>query len=107
MQIESSILNLLLLILKILLDFSPDASHKGGGFSKVLPEKSLEFVPSERNGTFALNLDFVLLSAEIDFIPKKQGRKKYSLGVRVTDYVKIIFAKSTKVVALYLGATIV
>lgn len=69
LQVKSPILKLLLLVLKIPLDFSLDASYKSNRFSKTLPEKSLEFVSSGRNGIIAFNLGLVLLLAEVDSIP--------------------------------------
>lgn len=68
---KSSILNFLLLVLKIPLDLSPDANYKNSGFSKILPKKSLEFVPNRKNGTATFNLSLVLLPAEVDFISEK------------------------------------
>lgn len=57
--------------LKIPLNFCSNAGYKQGGFSKTLLEKSLKFVLSRRDGTVALNLSFVLLSAKADLIPEK------------------------------------
>ena len=67
----SPILNLLLLVLGIALDFSPDIGYKSGRFSKTLPKKSLEFVPSRGTGTVIFNLGLVLLPAEVNPIPKE------------------------------------
>lgn len=58
-------------MLKILLDLCLNASHKGGGFSKVLSEKSFEFLSSRKNSTVTFNMGFVLLLVEVDFIPEK------------------------------------
>lgn len=68
---ESSILNFLLLVLRILLDFSPDASYEGAGFSKTLTEKNLKFVPNKRPGIVIFNLDLILLPTGVDPISKK------------------------------------
>lgn len=58
-------------MLRILLNFSPNASHKGGRFSKALPKKNFEFVPSRRNGTVAFNLGLVLLPKDVDLMSKE------------------------------------
>lgn len=104
---KSSILNLLLLILKIFLDFSSNTSYKSGEFSKTLPEKDFEFVWSGREGTIIFNMSFLLLLAEVDSIPEKQNYNKNTLGACSTSYVKIVFILSIKVVVLNMGATMV
>lgn len=55
-------------MLRILLNLSPDANHKGGRFSKTLPKKNFEFVLSRRNGTVAFNLGLVLFTKKVDLI---------------------------------------
>lgn len=100
-------MNLFLLVLKILLDLYPNASHKNSGVSKALLEKGLEFVSSGRNGTIALNLYLVLLQADVNFILEKRGRKKDAFKAYSTGRVEMIFALSTEVVALRVRASIV
>ena len=68
---ESLILNFLLLVLEISLDFSPDIGHKRGGFSETLPEKSLKFVLNKRAGTIIFNLGLMLLLVEVDLISEE------------------------------------
>lgn len=68
---KSLILNLLLLVLRIPLDLSPDAGHKDSRFSETLPEKSLGFVPSRKASIVIFNLGFVLLPAEVDLISEE------------------------------------
>lgn len=92
LQMESLILNFFLLILRISLNFCSDADHKGDRFSKVLPEKSFEFILSRRDGIVAFNLGFVPLLVKIDFILEKQGRKEDALGAHGIGHVKIVFA---------------
>lgn len=69
-------MNLLLLVLKIPLDLSLDASHENNGFSKALLKKDLKFIPIRRDGTIAFNLDLMLLPAGVDPISKEQGCKR-------------------------------
>lgn len=71
LQVKSRFLNLFLLVLKISLDFSSDANHKGDRFFEVLLEKSFEFVTSKKDGIIAFNLGLVLLSAKVDLISKE------------------------------------
>lgn len=104
---ENPTLNLLLRVLRILLDFCSNASHKSGRFFEALQEKKFEFVPNRRNGTIAFNLIFVLLPAKVNFILKKRGHKKDLLGAYASGRLEIIFALFTKVIALYVGGTIV
>lgn len=68
---KSPILNLFLPVLRILFNLNPDAYHKGGRFSKVLPKKYLKFVLSKKNGIIIFNLDLVLLPIKVDLILKK------------------------------------
>lgn len=93
-------------MLKISLDFNPDATYKGSRFSKILPKKGFEFIPSRKNSTITLNWSFVLLLAKIDLILEEQDEKKDTLRARSTDYVKIVFILLTKVVTLYMKAII-
>lgn len=107
LQVKSLVLNLFLLVLGIPLDLSPDGSHKGGRFSKTLPEKSFKFILSKRYGIITFNLRFVLLPLKVNYIPKEQSRKKYTLRAFGTSRIKIIFAILTKIVAFYMRASIV
>lgn len=104
---ESPILNLFLLVLRILLDFSPDASHKDNRFSDALLKKGLKFVSSRSDGTIAFNFGLVPWPAEVDSIPEKRGHKGYMLAACGTGHVEIIFAVTTKVITFHVGATIV
>lgn len=58
-------------MLRILLDFSPDAGYKGGGFSETLLKKSLKFVLNKKNNTVPFNLGLILWLVKIDFISEK------------------------------------
>lgn len=107
LQVKSPILNLFLLVLKISLDFSLDASYKGDRLSKILSEKNLEFVSSKKNGTIKFNLGLMHLPAEIDSILKKQGYKGDALGVCGIGHIKIVLVPLTKVVEFHMGAIMV
>lgn len=100
-------MNFFLLVMRIPLDLCPDTSHKGGGFSKVLSEKSLEFISSRRDGIVTFNLGLMLLPAKVNSIPKERGCKKDALRAYGTGYVKMILALSTKVVVLHMGTFII
>lgn len=107
LQIENLILNFLLLVLRILLDFSSDAGYKSDRFFEILPKKGIEFVASRRNDTVVFNLNFMLLPTKVDHILEKQGYKKIMLGARDTSHIKIVLILLTKVVILHIGAIIV
>ena len=104
---KSSILYFLLLMLGIPLNLGLDAGHKQSRFPKTLSEKRLKFLSHKGSGTVAFNLSFVLLPAEIDLILKEQDCKKDVLGACGIGYIKMVFALSTEVIALYIEATIV
>lgn len=95
------------MILRIFLDLGPNIGYKGGRFFKTLTEKGFKFVPSKEGGHIALNLDFVLLLAEINLILKKQSCKKNALVTYDTNRVKIILALLTKIISLYIQALII
>lgn len=57
----SPVLNLFLLILGVASQFCPNLADKHIGFSKVFPEKNLEFILEERSELVAVYLGFVLL----------------------------------------------
>lgn len=92
---------------RIPLYFSPDAGYKSNRFSKTLSEKSLEFVLNKRNNTIIFNLSLILLSEKVDFISEEQNRKKNMLGVCGIDHIKMTLVLMTKIIALYIKATIV
>lgn len=104
---KSLILNFFLLVLRIPLDFSLNADQKGSKFSKTFLDKSLGFVSSKEDGIITFNMDFVLLSAEVDPILKEKSNKKDALRVCGAGYIEMVFALSTEVIALHIGATII
>ena len=61
----------LLLVLEIMINFSPDASCKRSKFFKTLLEKRLKFALSRKNNTITYNLSFVLLLVEVNLVLKK------------------------------------
>lgn len=104
---KNLILNFFLLLLRILLNFSPDASYKRSGFSKTLLKKGLKFIPSRKSSTITFNLSFVLLSVEIDLIAKIQSCKRHTFRAYGNNRIKIIFVLPIKVITLYIQAFIV
>lgn len=104
---ESLILNFLLLVLRISLDFNPNTSYKGAGFFEFLLEKDLEFVLNKRNNIIVFNLDLILLPTKSHPILEKRVCKKKILGACDIGYVEMIFVLLTKVVILHMRATIV
>lgn len=89
---ESQILSLFLLMLRISLDHSPNSGYKSIRFSETLYEKSFEFVSIRKYSIITLNLSLVLLPADIDFMPKKLGRKRDTLGGRGIKHVEMVLA---------------
>lgn len=71
MQVKSLILYLLLLRLKIQLNFSLDISYKQDRFFKTLLKKDFEFILYKANGTITFKLHFILLLGKIDFVLEK------------------------------------
>ncbi len=63
---NNPILDFFLLVPGVFSNLAPDVVHKGGGFSKAFPQKDFQFVLGRGCGTFAFDLDFVLLPAEED-----------------------------------------
>lgn len=94
-------------MLKILLDFYPNISHKSSKFSKTLLEKSLEFVSSRKDNTVTFNLDFVLFPVEIDPILKEYCYKRNAFAARGTGCVEILLPLLIEVIVLYMGVVIV
>lgn len=94
-------------MLEISLEFCPDVGYKWDRFSKILPEKGFKFALSVGNGTGMFKLSFVLLLAKLDFNTKKQGRKRNAFKTRGISHVKMIFALSAKLIALYMWDYIV
>lgn len=93
--------------MRILLDFSPDVDHKSSRFSKTLLEKDLKFVENKKNSIAVFNLSLLLLPTKVDFILVEQSYKKNMLRACATSGVKMVLALSTKVVRLYMRATII
>lgn len=107
LQIKSPILNLFLFVLGISFNLSLDASYKGGEFSKVLLKKNLKFLPNRRDGTIIFNLSLLVLLIKVDYIPKNQSCKGYTLGKHGIGHVKIVFALLTKIIAIHIRAIII
>ena len=99
---RSPILYFFLLVLGVSFDFTPDIINKRDKFSKTLSEECLEFVPSEGSDSVLLNLSFVLLPAEVDFISEKQGRERDALVARGTGRIEIIFTLLAEVITLHM-----
>lgn len=95
------------MLLEISLNLGLDASHKQGGFFETLPEKIFEFVLNKGANIVTLNIDFVLLFAEVHLIPKEQSCKRDALGAYGTSSVKIVLTQLREVIALYMGASII
>lgn len=64
-------LTLILLILRVLFNLTPNTGCKGGRVFKTLPEKNLEFIPSKKNGTAIFNLSLIMLLVGVDLISKE------------------------------------
>ena len=101
LQVRSPVLYFSLLVLGVFFDFTADVVNKRGRFSKTLSKGGLEFVSSERSNPVPLNLNLVLLPAEVDPILEERGRKGDALVARGTGRVKIIFTLLAKIVTLY------
>lgn len=93
--------------MEIPLDFCSNASHKSGRFSNALPKKGLKFVLCRRNCIIAFNLGLMLFLAEVDFMAKKRGPKKYALKPYGTSRIEMIFTLLVKVVILYVRVIII
>lgn len=95
------------MILEILFNFYLNIGCKQGGFFETLLKKNLKLLLNKRDDTIAFNLSLILLLAKVDFISKKQGCKRDALVTYGIGHVKIIFALSTKVIILYMWASII
>lgn len=65
-----------MLILKISLDLNLNADYKNSKYSKILLEKSFEFILNRLDNILAYNLGLLLLLIEVDFIQKNKAVKK-------------------------------
>lgn len=84
---STQVLKFFLLVLKILLNLSPDISHKQGKFSKTLLEKDLKFIPNRGDGTLTFDLSLMLLLSEVNLIAKKQDCKRDALVASGNGYI--------------------
>lgn len=107
MQLKILILYFFLLILRILLNLYLDTGYKQNWFCKILLEKNFKFSQNKKSVSVAFYLSLMLLSAKINFFPKKQGCKKDILAAYYTVCVKIILVLLTKVVILHMQVFIV
>lgn len=69
--VKNPILYLFLLVLGVFFNFIIDVVYKRSRFPKVFTEKTLEIVLDKKIGSVTFDLGLVLLSVEIDHIPKK------------------------------------
>lgn len=70
-------------------------------------EKGFEFISSRENGAVAFYLGFMLLSAKINPLTEKRGRKKNALMACNIGRIEMVLVMSTKVVVLYLQVSII
>lgn len=106
LEVKSLILYFFLIMLKIILNLSPDTSYKHSKFLKTLLKKSFKFALSKKDNIITFNLSFELLLAEVNSISKKQNCEKNALIVYNFGYVKMILILLTKIVILYRQAFI-
>lgn len=107
LQMESLVLCHFLLVLRIPLNFGPDANDKCRGFSETLLEKGLEFSLSNGKDILAFYISFVLLPTKVNSIPNKKSRKRDTFGACGISCDTIIYALLTKVVILYVQVIII
>lgn len=104
---RGSVLYFFLLILEVFFNFTPDAIHKCGRFSKFLLEKGLEFIPCEGVGSILLCPSLMLLPPEIDPLLAERDHKRYAFVALSLSRLKIVFTLPAKEVAFYMQAPIV
>lgn len=68
---RSPIFDFFLLVLGVTFNLTSDVIHKRSGFSKVLSEKSLEFILSGESGPITFDSGLMLLPTEVDFLLEK------------------------------------
>lgn len=89
-------------MLRILLNLSPNASHKQGRFSKNLLKKDFKFVPSKGNTTIIFDLSLILLLVEIDPFTEKHSSKEYAFKTCGIACIEIILALLIEVVVFHM-----
>lgn len=99
---ENSVLNFFLLILKILLNLSPDAYYKCSRFLKILLEKNFKFVLNRKNTTIPFYLNLALLFIEVNLVSKKLSYKKDVFMGHNISHIERVFVLSTKIIAFYI-----
>lgn len=107
LYIESLDLYFLLLVLRIPLDLSLNASYKQRGFSKTLPKKDLEFFLNGGNNTLIFNMSFIPVPAEVDLMSEEQSCTKNAFKIYGTSHVKMILVLLAEVIIFYILVTIV
>lgn len=98
---KSLVLFFFLLILSIFFNYTPDAIHKHGRFSKVFLKKGFKLVQSQKNSFIIFDSGLILLPAKVDLIPKKQDCKKDAFMIFGFSSFEKVFVLLTKVVTFY------
>ena len=87
--------------MRVFLDFSPVAVHKGSEVTQVLMKKCFELVPCDQDKTVCVLLPFVLLLVEGDPVMKEKHGKKNVVSFSSCNSSKIVLTLLIEVIALY------
>ena len=68
-----------------------------------MTKEGLELLPGDGDCTFSLMLLLVLLSMEVDAVPKEKCCKRDTVGVLGSGGGKVIFTLLAKVIVLHMG----
>ena len=93
--------------MRVSFDFVSNVVYKCSRFSMTLLKESFEFVLCESSNPVLLNLNLVLLSAEVNLILEEQNCKRDALVACGIGCIEIIFTMLTKVVTFYIQAFII
>lgn len=87
---RSSVMDFLLLLLRVSFNHSPDAIHEVTGVSKILSAEGLEI--NLRQGSYSIGLDsrLVLVPTESDHSAKERSYKGCAIGTGDTGGVEVV-----------------
>ena len=103
LQVGYLVKDFLLPVLEVPLELSLIGIYKGLGVTQALAKECREFIPCDRDRSFAVISPLVVLPAKADPVPQKERGKENPGRSRSSSNSKIVFTLLTKVVAVYVG----
>lgn len=100
-EVDRSVLNLFLFVLRVPFDFALNAIHKNGRLSLTCLEEGFEFLLAWKRELVTFNSVLVLLLLEENFVLKEGGCKKSVPIILCSHCFEVVFTLLAELVTLH------